>query len=226
MSPLRTWLLGAALAAAPAWANDLDADGFTVEQGDCEDNDPSRHPGARELCNGLDDDCSGTLFPSELDLDGDGMLLCGGDCDDTDPLRGPGLPERDNGLDDDCDGLIDEGTAWGDDDGDGWSERDGDCHDDDPSTYPGADEHEPDGIDQDCDGRVDEGSSDLDLDRDGWTVLAGDCDDANARVHPEAEPLLGLDAACDGEAVLPQGCDHAGVAGWWALAALLLRRRR
>ncbi len=38
---------------------DADRDGYD-EDHDCDDQDPSRHPGAMELCNGKDDDCSGT----------------------------------------------------------------------------------------------------------------------------------------------------------------------
>jgi hypothetical protein len=36
---------------------DQDGDGFTVEAGDCNDGNPDVHPGAPEVCNGVDDDC-------------------------------------------------------------------------------------------------------------------------------------------------------------------------
>src|SRR5262245_44469098 len=36
---------------------DQDQDGFTVEAGDCDDSNPDVHPGAPEVCNGIDDDC-------------------------------------------------------------------------------------------------------------------------------------------------------------------------
>lgn len=40
--------------------DDLDGDGWTVDQGDCDDHDPSIHPGAEEvLCDSLDNDCDG-----------------------------------------------------------------------------------------------------------------------------------------------------------------------
>jgi len=51
---------------------DLDEDGWTVEQGDCADDWPAVHPGAAELCNGFDDDCDG-----EVDEDCCSSEACG-----------------------------------------------------------------------------------------------------------------------------------------------------
>jgi len=43
-----------------ATADDADGDGFTVEQGDCDDNDAAIHPAADEGCgDGMDSDCDG-----------------------------------------------------------------------------------------------------------------------------------------------------------------------
>ena len=42
-------------------AGDLDGDGWTVDQGDCDDLDPAVNPAAAELCNGTDDDCDGSV---------------------------------------------------------------------------------------------------------------------------------------------------------------------
>jgi hypothetical protein len=39
--------------------SDIDADGLTVEQGDCNDTNRNVHPGAPEICDGLDNDCNG-----------------------------------------------------------------------------------------------------------------------------------------------------------------------
>ena len=41
--------------------NDRDRDGFTVSEGDCDDEDPEVHPGAAEVCNAKDDDCDGEV---------------------------------------------------------------------------------------------------------------------------------------------------------------------
>jgi hypothetical protein len=39
---------------------DEDGDGFDCHN-DCDDTDPSVHPGAHEICNGIDDNCNGLI---------------------------------------------------------------------------------------------------------------------------------------------------------------------
>ena len=41
--------------------DDLDGDGFSVEEGDCDDNDAEISPGLTDDCDGQDTDCDGEL---------------------------------------------------------------------------------------------------------------------------------------------------------------------
>ncbi len=106
--------------------------------GDCADQNPDVNPGALEVCNGIDDNCSDTsdepgatgcaAFFADADGDGfgdgnDAACLCtpdlahplsvGGDCDDLDPLANPDGVETCGGGDEDCDANTDEPDAAG-----------------------------------------------------------------------------------------------------------------
>jgi len=176
---------------------DADGDGWQTCDGDCSDGVATAHPGAAEVCDGVDSDCDGQLPADELDADGDGWLPCSGDCDDLDATVYPGAPELCDGLDNDCDEESDEGTDV-DDDGDGVTECEGDCDDTDAAVFAGASEA-CDDLDNDCNGIAD----DVDADADGYVDAAcggDDCDDADDGVHPEAVEVCddGLDNDCDG----------------------------
>lgn len=186
---------------------DLDGDGYSPRQGDCNDADAAVYPGASEVCDGFDQNCNGRTDEG-FDRDADGQLdvaLCavGTDCDDLSPTIYLGAEEECNGVDDNCDQVIDDGLPDDclvrDFDQDGFRIVDGDCNDEDPQTYPDAPEV-CDEIDQNCNGTADEP---FDLDGDGYTdasiCLSGtDCDDTNPDIHPGAiEYCDGIDNDCD-----------------------------
>jgi hypothetical protein len=52
--------------------------GFVANNIDCDDGNASRHPGAAEVCNGIDDDCDGAVEDG-VDADHDGVNDCGAD---------------------------------------------------------------------------------------------------------------------------------------------------
>ncbi len=109
---------------------DADGDGW-VEGADCDDGDPSIHPGAVERCTmscetpGRDENCDGRVDEGCMialncfyDADGDGYGSGWGpgpDCNDSDPTVHPGANDTCNAVDDDCDGTIDEtpGSPFG-----------------------------------------------------------------------------------------------------------------
>ncbi|MCA9612665.1 MAG: putative metal-binding motif-containing protein [Sandaracinus sp.] len=107
---------------------DEDADGYAdcvdlpASLRDCDDTRSSVHPGADELCDGVDTNCDG-VRPAGDDEDGDGFAsptsTCVGgaprtDCDDTRATASPGWTrEACDGVDNDCDVAIDEACDGG-----------------------------------------------------------------------------------------------------------------
>lgn len=100
--------------------------------GDCNDGDATSHPGAIEVCDGLDNDCSGAA-DEPYDLDRDGARTCDGDCDDANPRTHPEASEICDNRDNDCDAAVDEGL---DGDGDGFTTCENDCNDESVSITP------------------------------------------------------------------------------------------
>ncbi|MBC3759099.1 VCBS repeat-containing protein, partial [Hyunsoonleella sp. SJ7] len=151
---------------------DMDGDGYTVCDGDCDDNDAAINPGAAEVCDGVDNNCDGSIDESGgqlwyVDNDGDGF----GDANDAGVLSCFQLP--------------------------GTSDNNSDCDDSLDNVYPGAQEV-CDGIDNNCDGNgsIDEG---FDMDQDGFTTCAGDCDDTDDTVFPGSREINcdGVDNDCN-----------------------------
>jgi hypothetical protein len=101
---------------------DADGDGYSPDQGDCNDEDAAVHLGAEEITDGKDNNCDGQLgsFPAYSGPDGtDGVGVChaGIATENTEPpnFRGPIVGEvtptpeiPGDGLDNDCDGQTDE----------------------------------------------------------------------------------------------------------------------
>jgi hypothetical protein len=74
---------------------DYDEDGYSIDDGDCNDADPEVYPGAPERENLRDDDCDGWADDGTEteDEDGDGVSIAEGDCDDTRDNVYPGAPD-------------------------------------------------------------------------------------------------------------------------------------
>lgn len=111
---VRIWIEAGAPSPYTAEPDDLDVDGdgYSINEGDCDDDNEALNPAAEELCDGLDTDCDGDIPADELDGDSDGYSGCRGDCDDVDSDRHPFAGDPVDGVDNDCDGLLDEGYTF------------------------------------------------------------------------------------------------------------------
>jgi len=185
---------------------DVDGDGYAACV-ECDDTDAAINPGAAEVCDGVDNDCDGSIDEDVADssvwyadADGDGfgdpgtaVTACDApagyvsnsdDCDDSDANVNPRAVERCNGIDDDCDGTIDgsgavDASVW-------YADADGDSYGD-----PGA------GV-RDCEEPT------------GYTSDSSDCDDGAASVHPGADEYCNsVDDDCDGTT------DEDAIDGGW-----------
>jgi len=187
---------------------DRDED-YYPEDRDCNDRNSTVYPGALEICDGLDNNCDGSIPQAENDNDQDGYRTCSdvyGDCNDSDPNIHPQANERCNNIDDNCDGVIPETEI--DNDGDSYSECNRDCNDRDASINPSSSEN-CDNIDNDCDNLIDE-----DLQRQCGTD-SGICTRGYERctsgnwancdgVMPQQEICDGMDNNCNGN--IDEGC--------------------
>ena len=181
---------------------DIDGDGIesnaccdgTMCGPDCNDGRRDVHPGAVEVCNGVDDDCDGMMDEGvtitvylDHDDDGDGAIAapplqhCAStagysvyhtDCDDNDPINSGRFTEVCDMHDNNCNTTVDDHT------GDVTWYRDGDG----------------DGF-----GSAASGTVVSCVPPTGYSLLSTDCDDTtNTRSPARAEICDGIDDDCNG----------------------------
>ncbi len=86
---------------------DSDGDGYSECDGDCNDGNPLIHPGAVDVCDGLDNDCDGIVDGSPVDSDRDGVRDCADNCPlDSNPTQADLDHDGDGDACDLDDGLI------------------------------------------------------------------------------------------------------------------------
>jgi hypothetical protein len=200
---------------ASTWYQDVDGDGYgdadtarlacdapsshVDNAEDCDDGEFDVSPDGTEVCNGVDDNCDGTVDEDTAtdaltwyaDSDGDGYgdassttLACAEpsgyladatDCDDTRADVHPLADEYCDGtVDEDCDGTVDEDDAV------------------DAATWY-AD------VDTDGYGASTSGSATQCVSPSGYVSTDDDCDDAAASVNPAATEVCdSVDNNCDG----------------------------
>ena len=192
-----------------ACEDDKDGDGSS-DASDCAPLDPQVHPGAPELCDGVDNNCNLSVDEGYPDFDADGVKNCvdpddddDGDADLTDcqplnPAIYNGAAEICDGKDNNCAGGVDEGLGTLSCGKGQCAHKVAACANGKPSTcdpFEGTAEESCDGLDNDCDGLVDE-------DQGTVTCGKGEC------AHTVAACAGGKPSACDPfEGATEESCD-------------------
>lgn len=165
--------------------------GYVTLGGDCADSNPAINPAAAESCNGIDENCNGTVdegvkttWYKDGDADGYGSVATSSqsctqpsgyvsnatDCNDSNTNIHPNAAETCNYLDDNCNGSTDEGvsiTWYQDKDQDGYGN---------PAISV-----------NNC------------IQPAGYVSNKSDCNDINAAIYPDAaEQANGIDDNCNG----------------------------
>ncbi|MCB0608823.1 MAG: hypothetical protein KDD12_14000 [Lewinella sp.] len=144
---------------------------LTATTGDCNDNNGAIHPGASEVCDGVDNNCNNAIDEGVLgtyyrDQDEDGFgdpavsqqscspppgyVTDNTDCNDNNPSEKPGQVWY---LDSDGDGYGDSGVSQVScTQPEGYAPAGGDCNDNNPDIHPNAIDDVCNGIDEDCSG--------------------------------------------------------------------------
>lgn len=186
---------------------DQDGDGFSVVQ-ECDDGEPLSTPGGVERCDGVDNNCDGTVDTDAIDLQ-----LWFPDVD-RDGYGAGTSPAGSQVVACEAPPDLPDGTPFG--------VGGADCDDTDPAIHPSAAEL-CDSVDRNCDGSSSFGASNavdwvLDADGDGHgdstqpvqvacsapgpshiPGVANDCNDADNSIHPSAaERCDGVDNNCSG----------------------------
>jgi hypothetical protein len=167
--------------------------GYVTNSSDCNDNNAAINVNGSEICNGIDDNCSGQIdegfvtstYYQDSDSDGygnvnifinscaqAGYVANSSDCNDDDFLINANALEICNGLDENCNGQADDGLVF-------------------VNYY----------FDFDLDGVGSMSNMENACFQPvGFVTNALDCNDANSYVNPNAiEICNGLDEDCDGE---------------------------
>ncbi len=172
--------------------------GYVANAQDCNDNDNSINPSMTEVCDDVDNNCSGavddglTYYDYYRDQDADGFgdggnfvstcytipptgyVTNSDDCNDVDATINPTIAEVCDGIDNDCNGMADDGLTvtryYRDIDGDNFGN---------PDLYADT-----------C----------ISTPPTGYVTLDGDCDDNNALLNPNAIDVADnfVDEDCDG----------------------------
>ncbi len=187
--------------------------GFVANTTDCDDTRPNVSPVAAEVCDGLDNDCDGSVDNDALDAatwfadgDGDGFgdvsasqAACaapGGhvaddtDCDDASAAVHPGATESCDGIDNNCDGWVDDDDPAVADAGTWYLDFDGDGYG--TGSFPVSACSQPP----------------------SYSANTEDCDDTDAAIHPAATEVCdSVDNDCDGTI---DESDSADATTWYA----------
>jgi hypothetical protein len=247
ISEFSQWGIGQFQPAVFTWYQDSDGDGYgnaavtqqsstqplgyVSDATDCEDENGSVHPGAAEVCNGLDDDCNGltdeadpgitgqTTWYADTDADGYGdpgttMLSCN---------QPDSYVSNNNDCDDSNVAITVQRLWYADTDNDGYGNAAA-------TTFLCT---QPEGYvsnDDDCDDTNDAITVQslwyADADNDGYgnaavTILScsqppgyvsndDDCNDAKGKIYPGAtEVCNGVDDDCDGQ--IDEGCTTVNI---------------